>query len=207
MLRIGLTGGIASGKSTVANMFAELGVPVIDTDEIAHELVAPGGAALAAVTKAFGEDVLTDDGALDRKLMRRVVFADSDKRRKLEGILHPLIRSVALERAADSDGPYVLFVVPLLFETGFDALVDRTVTVDCPEAVQIERLIARDGISRDEALKIISAQIGRAERRNRADDIIDTSGELEATRREVDELHSRYRELAQNCSGGQGHAE
>lgn len=207
MLRIGLTGGIASGKSTISRMFAELGAEVIDTDEIAHELVAPGGEALEAVIEAFGPGVVEPGGGLDRRRMRRVVFDDAGARRRLEAILHPLIRATALERAASSDAAYVVLVVPLLFETGFDELVDRTLAVDCPESVQIERLIERDATSPEEAGKIVAAQLDRLSRRERADDVIDSDCELSMTRARVRELHEQYLGLAQNCPETEGRAE
>lgn len=207
MLRIGLTGGIASGKSTVAAMFAELGVCVIDTDSIARELVAPGGPVLGEIVETFGQGVVGPDGRLDRSLMRRIVFGDADRRHRLEAILHPRIRETALARSAECAGTYVIFVVPLLFESGFDRLVERTVAVDCPEALQIERLMARDETGPDEARAIIDAQMERAERRSRADDIIDSSPTIEATRDRVAALHASYLRLAQNCPGTQGRAE
>ena len=207
MLRIGLTGGIASGKSTVARMFAELGVEVIDTDEIAHQLVAPGSPALAAVIEAFGRTILTEDGALDRPQMRRIVFADSDKRRRLETILHPLIRQAALAKAAASDAVYVILVVPLLFETGFDQLVNRTLAIDCPEILQIERLVDRDNVSKEEAQAMIASQLNRQERRAAADDVIDSSGTLATIHSRVFELHEQYLDLKQNCPDDEGRAE
>jgi len=207
VLRIGLTGGIASGKSTVARMFAELGVEVIDTDEIAHQLVAPGSPALAAVIEAFGRTILTEDGALDRPQMRRIVFADSDKRRRLETILHPLIRQAALAKAAASDAVYVILVVPLLFETGFDQLVNRTLAIDCPEILQIERLVDRDNVSKEEAQAMIASQLNRQERRAAADDVIDSSGTLATIHSRVFELHEQYLDLKQNCPDDEGRAE
>jgi dephospho-CoA kinase len=206
VLRIGLTGGIASGKSTVAAMFAEHGACVIDTDVIARELVAPGAPALAEIAEAFGPEVI-EGGRLDRRKLRRMVFADADKRRRLEAILHPPIREAALERSADCPGPDVILVVPLLFESGFDRLVDRALVVDCPPALQIGRLMARDEIGRDEAEAIVAAQMGRGERQSRADDLIDSSAPLDATRDRVLELHETYLDLARNCPGAQGRAE
>lgn len=207
MLRIGLTGGIASGKSTVATMFAELGPEVIDTDDIAHQLTAAGGAAVEAIARAFGDDVIDDKGALDRRRMREIVFADAGKRRKLEAILHPRIRETAMAKAAASSAPYVIFVVPLLFETGFDRLVDRTVAVDCPEALQIERVVSRDGVSEHDAKAIVAAQVTREERLSRADDVIDSSVDLAVTRARVGELHEQYLKRARNCSEAEGRAE
>jgi dephospho-CoA kinase len=206
VLRIGLTGGIASGKSTVAAMFAEHGICVIDTDIIARELVVPGAPALAEIAEAFGPEFI-DGGELDRKKLRRAVFADAGKRRRLEAILHPRIREAALDRSADCPGPYVILVVPLLFEAGFDRLVDRTLIVDCPPALQIDRLMARDEIDRYEAETIVAAQMGRDERRSRADDLIDSSAPIDATRGQALRLHETYLGLARNCPGAQGRAE
>ncbi len=189
---VGLTGGIASGKSTVAELFAALGAGIIDTDLIARELVVPGSEALAAIVARFGREVLTPEGTLDRRRLREIVFADPARRRELEAILHPAIRETALARAAESDAPYVVFVVPLLFETGFDRLVDRSLVVDCPEPVQIERLVARDGISAEKARAMLDAQLPRSERLAAADDVIDNSGDLAATRARVEALHAHY---------------
>lgn len=207
MLRIGLTGGIASGKSTVAQLFAGLGADIVDTDRIAREIVAPGSPAMAAIIETFGGDVIDDHGRLDRRRMRRIVFDDADRRRQLEAILHPKIRQEALARAAASEGPYVIFVVPLLFETGFDGLVARTLVTDCPVAVQIERLVARDRIDADTAARMIAAQMDRDERLARADDVIDTGAALETTRALVGKLHDRYLKLAENCPKVEGRAE
>jgi len=207
VLRIGLTGGIASGKSTVARMFAALGAEVFDTDDIAHELTAPGGPAMTAIIEAFGRDIITDQGALDRREMRRIIFNDSNKRRELEAILHPLIRETALARSAASKAPYVILVVPLLFETGFDRLVDGTLVVDCPESLQIERVVKRDQISRQEALSIIASQMNRDDRRARADQIIDSSNAIPVTQDRVAQLHERYLRLSQNCPDDEGRAE
>lgn len=199
VLRIGLTGGIASGKSTVAGFFGELGADVIDTDEIARTLVRPGSAALTRIVERFGADVLTADGALDRRRLRAIVFGDPESRRQLEAILHPPIRAEALARAEASTAPYAVIVVPLLFETGFDRLVDRRLVVDCPESQQIDRLVARDGVGEVEARAMLAAQLTRSERKQRADDCIDNSGSLASTRSRVRELHERYLQLATNC--------
>jgi dephospho-CoA kinase len=207
LFRVGLTGGIASGKSTVAGLFGEQGAEIIDTDEIARELVQPGSPALAAIVLHFGEGVLTRDGALDRRRLRALVFADPARRRELETILHPPIRREALARAAASTAPYALIVVPLLFETGFDRLVDRKLVVDCPEPAQIERLVTRDGIGDAEARAMLSAQMSREKRRQLADDIIDNSTSLVSTRDQVRSLHQRYLELAKNCPSPEGRAE
>jgi dephospho-CoA kinase len=199
VLRVGLTGGIASGKSTVASLFAELGVEIIDTDEIARELVVPGSPALAAIVERFGSEVLSQDGELDRRRLRALVFADEARRRELEAILHPPIRQEAMARAAASTAAYVILAVPLLFETGFDRLVDRRLVVDCPESQQLARLTARDGVSIEAARAMLAAQMNRAERRAAADDLIDNSGSLESTRSQVQTLHERYLGLSRNC--------
>ena len=197
MLRVGLTGGIASGKSTVAGFFAELGAGVIDTDHVAREVVAPGEPGLAAVSEAFGPDVISSSGELDRRALRALVFANSDERRRLEAILHPLIRARTLEKLDRLDAPYALVVVPLLFETGFESLVDRVAVVDCPRDVQLERLLARDGIDEAQAEAMLSAQIDSATRLARADDVIDNSGDRERTRERVRELHAQYSALTE----------
>jgi dephospho-CoA kinase len=207
VLRIGLTGGIASGKSTIAAMFAERGAEVIDTDDIAHELVAPGGAAIDAIAESFGDTVIARDGGLDRQKMRQRVFGNADERCKLEAILHPLIRAIALKRADAANAPYVIFVVPLLFETGFSRLVDRSLAVDCPESLQIDRVVARDRVSEDEARAVIASQMNRADRRAAAHDWIDSSGSLAATRDRVLELHEQFLALSENCPETQGRAE
>ena len=207
MLRVGLTGGIASGKTRVAEMFAALGAPVVDTDAVAREVVEPGSAGLRAVRAAFGDSVLTADGALDRRKVRELVFGDAAARARLEAILHPLIRARTLERLEGLEAPYVIVVVPLLLETDFADLVDRILVVDCPPETQIERVVARDRASRDEARAILAAQADRATRLGAADDVVDNGGTLDRTRAQVAELHARYLELARDCRGGFGHAE
>jgi dephospho-CoA kinase len=199
-LRVGLTGGIASGKSLVANMFVKLGAELVDADQIAREVVAPGEPALAAIRDAFGPEVLSSRGELDRAALRRLVFADPDKRRRLDAILHPLIRARILARLAVVRRPYAIVAVPLLVETDFAALVDRVVVVDCPESMQLERLMRRDGIPRTEALAMIAAQADRVTRLRAAHDVIDNSGDVERTRRQVVLLHDRYLELANRAS-------
>jgi dephospho-CoA kinase len=190
--RVGLTGGIASGKSTVADLFAELGVPVIDTDVIARDVVRPGGPALPALVAAFGPGVLAADGSLDRRRLRARVFADDAERRRLEAILHPHIEAATLAASGQAGGPYQLVVVPLLFESGFDRHVDRVLVVDCPEELQRSRLLARDGESPEQVERILASQLDRASRLARADDVIDNAGTLDATRARVAELHGAY---------------
>ena len=199
-LRVGLTGGIASGKSLVANMFAKLGAELLDADQVAREVVAPGEPALAAIRAAFGAQVLSARGELDRAALRKLVFADPDKRRTLDELLHPLIRARLLARLDQVSRPYAIVAVPLLVETDFAALVDRVAVVDCPESTQLERLMRRDGIPRAEAIAMIAAQADRATRLRAAHDVIDNSGDVEATRRQVALLHHRYLELANRAA-------
>ena len=192
MRRVGLTGGIASGKTTVANVFAGLGAGVIDTDNLAREVVAPGEPGLGAVREAFGSSVISNSGRLDRRALRKLVFANPEDRRRVEAILHPLIRGRTSEKLDQLDAPYALVVVPLLFETGFETLVDRVAVVDCPRDVQMERLRARDGIDNPEAEAMLSAQANRDTRLARADDVIDNSGDWERTRERVRDLDAQY---------------
>lgn len=194
--RVGLTGGIASGKSMVAAAFAALGVPVIDTDEIAREVVRPGGVALPAIVAAFGPGVLAPDGQLDRRRMRERVFADPAERRRLEAILHPLIEAGTLAACERAGGPYQVLVVPLLLESGFDRHVDRVLVVDCPESLQRERLLQRDGEDPGQAERILAAQLDRGARLARADDVIDNSGDRDHAAAQVARLHRLYLELA-----------
>jgi dephospho-CoA kinase len=197
MFTVGLTGGIGSGKSTVADCFAAHGVPVIDTDVIARDLTAPGGAALEAIRAVFGEAFIQADGTLDRAALRRRVFADGAARRQLEAILHPRIRQLVGQMLATLTAPYALIVIPLLVETGgYRDVLSRVLVVDCPEDVQIARVTARSGLSRDEIKAILAAQAGRAERLAVADDIIVNAASLEALRGEVAALHQRYLALA-----------
>ena len=195
-LRIGLTGGIASGKSVVTDLFAELGIPVIDTDLIARDVVAPGEPALEAVHRRFGDGILNDDGTLDRAALRRIVFADAQARLDLEAILHPAIGEETRRRAAAADGPYQLIVVPLLVDSPLLDFVDRVLVVDCPVETQLERLVARDAESMDQAKRMIAAQATRGQRLEIADDVIVNDADLEATREQVLALDARYRELA-----------
>lgn len=195
-LVVGLTGGIASGKSFVAGMFVKLGVALIDTDVVAREVVAPGEPGLAAVVAEFGDKILRGNGELDRAALRSIVFSDEAQRRKLERILHPSIRARTLAKLADIEAPYALVAVPLLVETDFAALVDRVLVVDCPESAQLERLIKRDAIPKPEALAMVKAQADRATRLRAAHDVIDNSGTADATRRQVEQLHRRYLEIA-----------
>jgi dephospho-CoA kinase len=177
-------------------MFVALGAGLVDTDAVAREVVAPGEPGLAAVRAAFGAKVLLPSGELDRAAVRGLVFEDDAKRRQLESLLHPLIRARTLAKLADVGNPYAIIAVPLLVETDFRQLVDRVLVVDCPEHLQLERLMKRDGIPRREALAILRAQADRATRLKAAHDVIDNSGTREATRTQVELLHRRYLEHA-----------
>lgn len=196
LLRIGLTGGIASGKSTVANLFAALGVPIVDTDVIAREIVSPGEPALDEIKNAFGESVIGTNGSLDRSRLREIVFADDSLRAKLESILHPRIRDAALQQAVHASGPYVIIVVPLLYESPMKEEMDRILVIDCSEETQLQRLTERDNVSDMLARRMISAQASRAERRSIADDVICNDDDLSGTRDAVRSLHNFYLGLA-----------
>ena len=197
MFVVGLTGGVGSGKSTAADMFAELGAGIVDTDRISHELTAPGGAAIPALRDAFGADYIAVNGALDRAKMRSLVFGDPAARQKLEAILHPAIRAEARARISGSDRPYVIVVVPLLLETGgYRDLTDRVLVVDCAEEQQLKRTAQRSGVGEEAARAIMAAQLARAERLARADDVLSNGGSIEDLRRDAARLHARYLDLA-----------
>jgi dephospho-CoA kinase len=195
-LVIGLTGGIASGKSLVGAMFVKLGAALVDTDVVAREVVALGEPGLAAVAAKFGRAVLLPSGELNRPALRSLVFADDAKRLALESILHPLIRSRTRMKLSQLEAPYALVAVPLLVETSFGELVERILVVDCPESMQLERLMRRDAIPKPEALAMVRAQVDRATRLKAAHDVVDNSGTPDATRRQVEILHRRYLDLA-----------
>src|ERR1700679_3309028 len=200
-LRIGLTGGIASGKSTVTQRFAELGVPVIDADVASRSVVEPGKPGLAQVVRRFGVGVLDADGRLDRRALRSLIFKDSSLRQALDAILHPLIRAEMEREAAEANGPYVVMAIPLLVEGGSPGKrVDRVLVVDADEALQIQRLQARDGGSQEQARAILSSQASRAARLGQADDVILNSGTVAELRQAVDRLHEKYLQLAQTSS-------
>jgi len=194
---VGLTGGIGSGKSAVADAFGKLGATVVDTDVIAHELTRPGGAAIADVRRLFGHGSVDATGAMDRKRMRELVFADAKKKQCLEALLHPLIRAESERRIAAAPGPYVVHVVPLLVESpGFRERYRRVLVVDCPEALQVARVRQRSGLAEDEIRRIIAAQIQRESRLAAADDVIDNSGSIVAMQQRVRQLHEKYLTLA-----------
>ncbi len=201
MLQIGLTGGIGSGKTRVADLFAERGAALIDTDLLAHEITAPGGLAIPALLEAFGPGCLRADGAMDRNAMRELVFADPAAKARLEGITHPLIRQLTEARAATiaaaGNHPYLIYVVPLLVESGsWRERVDRVLVVDCSEATQIARVMARNGFTRGQVEAIMARQARRSERLACADDVIDNEGAPEALPAQVERLDQRYRSLA-----------
>ena len=196
---VGLTGGIGSGKSAVAAAFAARGVEVTDTDRLAHMLTAAGAPGFAAVVAVFGRGVVAADGTLDRGALRRIVFADPEARARLEELLHPMIRTAARRECADWTGQYGLLVVPLLFERGgLSDVVDRTLVVDCPEDVQVARVMERSGLTEDEVRSIMATQLTRPARLARADDVIDNSGSPSAIVPQVVELDRKYRALAAN---------
>jgi dephospho-CoA kinase len=205
--RIGLTGGIASGKSTVANLFAALGVPIVDTDLLSREVVASGSPLLGEITGHFGAEVLAADGTLNRHELRKRIFADPAERQWLEALLHPAIRELTDARCEAAAGPYVIVAIPLLAETRGAARFDRVLVVDCDPELQLARLTARDGTPRKEAERMLAAQASRADRLSVADDVIHNDGDLASLRDQVEKLHRKYvaataaRSVAQSDKG------
>lgn len=194
---VGLTGGIGSGKSTVAELFAARGVTIIDADAVSHRVSAPGGPAIAPIRAVFGDEFITADGALDRPRMRAHVFADPSERRRLEAILHPMIRAICDAERASARSPYVLDVVPLLLESGRKPdRVQRVLVVACDETVQIARVMKRSGLAEAEVRAIIATQMPQPEKLRLADDVIDNSGAPDALDEPVAHLHARYLEHA-----------
>lgn len=190
---VGLTGGIGSGKSSAAELFVALGVPVVDADQISRALTGPGGAAMPSIVGTFGPELRAGDGSLDRAAMRSMVFADESARQRLEGILHPLILQESLRALATADGPYAIFEVPLLFENpAYLEQVDRTLLVDCDEQVQLARVMQRSGLRADAVRAIMAAQMPRAQRLALADDVIDNSGDWDALMLQVEAKHRYY---------------
>lgn len=196
ILRVGLTGGIGSGKSTVADRFISRGAALVDTDAIAHQLTAPGGAAIATIRKRFGDSMIAADGSLDRAAMRARVFAQPAARKTLEAILHPMIRAVAEQEtaaAAQRGADYVLLAIPLLVEAGnWQDRVDRVLVVDCPVEVQVERVMKRSALAREAVEAIIEVQASRQERLDAAHDVIDNSGDAAQLDPQVERLHRDY---------------
>jgi len=194
---IGLTGGIGSGKSAAARLFAERGADVIDTDAIAHQLTAPGAPALAQIAAGFGADILQPDGSLDRAQLRQRIFSDPAAKAQLEAILHPLIRQQAAALVAASRAPYALVVVPLLVESGgYRELIRRVLVVDCREATQMARTMARSGLTEEQTRAIMTHQATRQQRLAQADDVIDNDGDLAKLERQVAAMHQSYLRLA-----------
>ncbi len=196
MLIVTLTGGIGSGKTTVSRQFERLGVPVVDTDVLARELVEPGQAALDEICQHFGQQILNQDGSLNRAELRNLIFNAPEERKKLEEILHPKIRKLTLERLHALTAPYAIVVIPLLLESGMPNPGDRTLVVDLPADAQNGRVQARDGVSQQQVEKIIQAQVGRQQRLDIADDVIDNSSTADKIEEQVTQLHQYYLMLA-----------
>ena len=194
---VGLTGGIGSGKSAAADLLAARGALVVDTDQIAHQLTAPGGAAMGAIREAFGNGVVAADGALNRPAMRALAFEDPEARKRLEAILHPMIRAESERLCRGATTPYVVLVVPLLIESGtYRQRVRRLCVVDCPEGVQVARVMQRSGLEERQVRAIMAAQASRAERLAAADDVIDNGGGYEQLTAQVERLHADYLRMA-----------
>ena len=206
MFRVGLTGGIGSGKTTVADMFVELGAELVDTDRIAREVVAPGSTTLNSIREAFGESILLKDESLDRSALRDIIFANDAERRKLESIIHPVIRARTIRDIETCDGPYVIVAVALLVESDFRELVDCITVVHCTIEQQIDRVMKRDGASEEHAKAIIASQADEATRLEAAVDIIDNSKSLAYTRDQVERLHRKYLSEPDHCRAAKGAA-
>ncbi|AKZ61365.1 dephospho-CoA kinase [Herbaspirillum hiltneri N3] len=203
LFSIGLTGGIGSGKTTVANLFGERGAALIDTDAIAHQLTTPGGVAINAIRTAFGDSFIGADGAMDRARMRAHVFADAAARKRLEAVLHPLIRSETARAAQAARGDYLIFVVPLLVESQqWRTRTSRILVVDCSEDVQIARVMQRNGMTRAQVEAIMAAQATRAERLAAADDVIENNGDAAALLPQIERLHALYLSMAKTNRDG-----
>jgi dephospho-CoA kinase len=198
MIAVGLTGGIGSGKSTVADLFAARGVPLVDTDVIAHRVTAPHGVAMPQIAAQFGPEFVAADGSMDRARMRALVFGDEAARKRLEAITHPLIRAETERETREANGPYVMLVIPLLVESGaWKTRVNRVLSVDCSVETQIARVMSRNGFTREQVLAIIARQASREARLAAADDVIVNDGvTLDALAQDVEMLHQRYLSLA-----------
>ena len=201
LLHIGLTGGIGCGKTTVANLFAERGATLVDTDLIAHAMTAPGGPAMPAIARQFGERFVAADGALDRAAMRELVFSEPAARVRLEAILHPMIRAEAERQAGAASGLYVIFVVPLLIESGaWRERVARILVIDCQESTQVARVMARNGLSETQVRAIMANQVSRQQRLAAADDVIDNDGGIDALLPQVAALHAQFLAISGNMA-------
>jgi dephospho-CoA kinase len=197
--RVGLTGGIATGKSTAAKFFGALGVPIIDTDQLARDVVEPGQPPLERLVERFGPSILTEDGHLDRPALRNIVFSDPKARADLEALTHPAIGAAVEARSAEAGGAYQILVIPLLVEKSLGSQLDRVLVVDCDEELQIRRLQARDGSTLEQARAILNAQASRAARLKAAHDVIKNEGDMSTVRDQVEKLHACYLELAQQA--------
>jgi len=197
--RVGLTGGIASGKSTAAKFFGALGVPIIDTDQLARDVVEPGQPPLERLVERFGPGILTEDGHLDRPALRNIVFSDPMARADLEALTHPAIGAAVEAKSAELGGVYQILVLPLLVEKNLGSQLNRVLVVDCDEELQIRRLQNRDGSTLEQARAILNAQASRTSRLKAAHDVIKNEGDMSAVREQVEQLHARYLELAQQA--------
>ncbi|MCL1141016.1 dephospho-CoA kinase [Shewanella pneumatophori] len=195
---IGLTGGIGSGKTTVANIFADLGITLVDADIVAREVVQPNSNGLNSIVAHFGSQILLTDGNLNRSKLRELIFEDDSERLWLNKLLHPLIRETMLQQCKEAQSDYVIMVVPLLFENGLDSLVDRTLLVDISPELQQQRTVDRDAVTVQQVKNIIGSQASRAEKLSKADDVIDNQGEISALKCKVQALHNLYLNLANN---------
>ena len=192
IFKIGITGGIATGKTTVADIFSNLGIEIIDTDEIAKEAVKPGEPALKLIIDSFGKDIIEKKSKkLDRRKLRRIIFENNEYKKKLESILHPIIRKKTLDLLLETKSKYVIIVVPLLIETGFIEIVDYVIVVDCPKKTQLQRLLERDKISKKDGENIIKNQINRKDRLKKADIVIDTSKDIKSVINQVNKIYLR----------------
>ena len=200
VFRVGLTGGVASGKSTVTRFFGALGVPIIDTDQVARDVVEPGQPPLERLVERFGPSILTEDGHLDRPALRNIVFSDPKARADLEALTHPAIGAAVQARSAIAGGPYQILVLPLLVEKSLGSQLDRVLVVDCAEELQIKRLQARDGSTVEQAQAILNAQASRAARVKAAHDLITNEGAVGDLRDRVATLHAQYLELAKRMA-------
>ncbi|KEA65374.1 Dephospho-CoA kinase [Marinobacterium lacunae] len=189
VLKVGLTGGIGSGKSAAARLFAEMGVPIVDADVVAREVVEPGSAALSSIADHFGAELLLDNGQLNRARLREIIFDDAEQKRWLEALLHPLIRQRIVEQLSQQGHDYLILVSPLLIESGQSQLVDLIVVVDVDEQTQLQRTISRDGVDRQQVERILAAQMPRQERCDRADYLIDNGGDFDQLRAQVESVH------------------
>lgn len=196
VFRVGLTGGIASGKSTAAKFFGALGVPILDSDQIARDVVEPGQPPLERLVERFGPSILTADGHLDRPALRQIVFSDPMARADLEALTHPAIGAAMEARSASAGGPYQILVIPLLIEKNVKSHVNRVLVVDCDEELQVRRLTTRDGSTPEQAQAILNAQASRAARLKAADDVITNDSDMGSVRTQVQALHAQYLELA-----------